>query len=325
MKTDFEYEKFDIIEAIIPVRILDDGPSEDWSIFENAIQEIESLSNRVEIPVYNNETVLVLIDRLTPSEIRTTKLNLVEYFFGEVLRFRVEYSSPNLPPSLIERRLFDILNIFNIARPGWFGFSEGILKAVNSTHKNELLIGKTPLWGSEMKFAIEHANKVKWPNILELDIKKTWDWYFKVSNCSSDVSKSAIERSINAYSHLYNNDLQSYSEDLFWALLGIEAIYLENKHGIQNEINKKTQIVLGERVEYKKLFNEMYLYRSQFVHGSANFPNKVSVEKTPDNYYEHLDRIGKAKDTAIAILIATLQVMSKNNWSQLKFDYIMKL
>lgn len=70
-----------------------------------------------------------------------------------------------------------------------------------------------------------------------------------------------LQRAINAFSYLFSNINEKDSSNLFWIMLGIEALLAEDAHNIINQIKTKTSLILGEPTEYKKKLDKLYNYR----------------------------------------------------------------
>ena len=105
--------------------------------------------------------------------------------------------------------------------------------------------------------------------------------------------------------------------DLLWSLIGIEALYCSGKEGLSEQIFTKTQIFLGEIIDYKKKLKQMYDFRSRLIHGDLNIP--------PNHFYDDdnpfRDQLFDSTVFAVAILTATLQKMVYENKKELNFKY----
>jgi hypothetical protein len=141
-------------------------------------------------------------------------------------------------------------------------------------------------------------------------------------NGIDEISSSKLSRGLYAFTHLYQTN--SEIENLFWSMVGIEALYVSGNTGISEQIRKKAQIFLGEISEFKKRLTAMYEYRSGFMHGSKNFPSLFHIHDALENYDKFLEDFGNAVDVASSLLIATLQKMAKMNLDDLDFDYVLK-
>jgi hypothetical protein len=165
--------------------------------------------------------------------------------------------------------------------------------------------------------------KFKWPEQTTLSIPESIAWWKHYNSTLDFISETRVGRAINAYSHLFDsNGGRDDPAKLFWALVGIEAIYVEGNSSLQDQVNRKTQIFLGERHDFKKMFSKMYDYRSRFVHGDLNFENKFFLDG--DKTENHFADFWMYRDFAISILLSTLQRLIKRNRHELEFDYVIK-
>lgn len=162
------------------------------------------------------------------------------------------------------------------------------------------MISGTPLWFSHIHFSVAYSRKIGWPALENVPIKHIWEWFFDHTRSVDGISQSKVGRALNAYSYLFHESLLGFNpEDLFWALLGIEALYAEGALGIQSQVDKKTQLVLGKRKEHKKIFGKMYSFRSRFIHGDLDFANREVLNLMDEPVSKYLNEMGRAKDIAI--------------------------
>jgi len=171
---------------------------------------------------------------------------------------------------------------------------------------------------------LDYSIKKKWPKFLNLDISKTWNWYINIAlnELLDDLSSSEVSRSLNALTYLYED-----SDDinkLFWTMIGLEAIYVKGNEGIAEQIKNKGQLYLGDISEFKKRLNEMYSFRSSFIHGSKDFPSYFHIHDGLESYEKYIMDTWEVLLTAESMLIATLQKMAKQKKKELIFKYIIK-
>jgi hypothetical protein len=219
---------------------------------------------------------------------------------------------------LVEKRIRDLFILIAICKNGILDIgAEGEL-FIDGKH-----IHTCKPFIHSVDMVVPISIKIKWPKLSTLPISDSLIWWNHYLDSIDNVSKNKIGRAINAFSHLFHE--QGGSDDpakLFWALVGIEAIYVEGNSSLQEQVNKKSQIFLGERQEFKKRFSQMYDYRSRFVHGDLDFENKAFIE---DNIVDdYLSEFWENRDFAISILLATLQNLIKQNRHDLDFEYKLK-
>jgi Apea-like HEPN len=222
--------------------------------------------------------------------------------------------SPNF-----EKRYYDFMLALDIARIGAFRHGVGLM------YINDKFSSQLNKLNFHSESVLEFSLQKKWPALESLDILKTWDWYMTKAfpKGVDELPDSNLSRAINAFSHLYSSS-DSEMEYLFWAMVGIEALYVEGKEGISEQVKRKAQIFLGEIMEHKRILTNMYNYRSSLVHGTKNFPNFFHIHDGLDSYEKFVEEFGEVLTTAQAVLAATLQKMAKLGLSELKFEYILK-
>ena len=254
------------------------------------------------------------------------KLSSTIYFKDQNLKeFESEGISSNdayvnyiLAPDF-EKRYYDFMLALGIARIGAIRHGIGLMFVNNKFSKQ---LNKLNFHSEDV---LEFSLQKKWPVLESLDILKTWDWYMTKAfpKGVDELPDSDLSRAINAFSHLYSSS-DSEIEYLFWAMVGIEALYVEGKEGIGEQVKRKAQVFLGEIREHKRMLTNMYEYRSSLVHGTKNFPNLFHIHDGLDSYEKFLKEFGEVLTTAQTLLAATLQKMAKLDLSELKFEYVLK-
>jgi hypothetical protein len=162
---------------------------------------------------------------------------------------------------------------------------------------------------------------LKWPNIELVDIEKTWNWYFKYESGIDTISSSPIERAINAFSYLFDSSSDFRFGEIFWALVALEAIYCRGNYNLQGQLSLKTEIYLGKREEFKKSISKMYDFRSRFIHGDLNFPNKYFYDNLSKDFNDFYgSEYSQAVDLAVSIIIATFQKLIIDGKYEIEFE-----
>ncbi len=207
--------------------------------------------------------------------------------------------------------------ILNICRVGGFNFGIGFIKTGYGYDK----LHRMQLYTNEL---FNYSKEKKWPKFENLGIRKTWKWYLDIhsSNGLDEISSSNITRAFNAFSYLYEKSEEI--NKLFWAMVGIEAIYVKGKEGISQQIKEKAQLYLGEIEEFKKRLSKMYEFRSAFIHGSKNFPSFFHFQDALDSYEIFSSEMFEVLLTAESLLIASIQKIAMEGRQNLEFEYIIK-
>jgi len=327
----------DPFEFIICTPIVPIYPVEERYLVEyvdKGINDILTLNEKLEIEISGigvfKINVLTLPD--DPS------INETFPFSSHVLIFRllvpneaakIEISDSHDQPTSLEDRLalfkkqiaeefkyqvFHLLVLSNIASPGAIKTREGLILL------NRKKYDSFPSIYSIHRESLDHIKALKWPTYNTLPILRIWDW-FKINNFSFHYhSKTKVSRALNAFTYLFNDDPGNLIFDLFWSLIGIEALYCTSKEGISEQIYEKVQLVLGPVLESKKKIKNMYSFRSRLIHGDLDIPPNNFDYDDPDE--EKFQKgLFNATILAAAILTVTLQEMVLQNRSDLNFTY----
>jgi hypothetical protein len=214
-----------------------------------------------------------------------------------------------------EKRIIDFILIANLARVGSLELNKGYIFVDNEFYKlSESLV-------NSIRPSINLSNEIGWPKFENLKIKNAWSWYLEKLKPVDCLSSTKIDRAFNAYSNLYGISYGFEYEQLFWIMLGLESIYVDGNSGITEQVRKKSQEFLGKDASIKKRLNKMYDFRSRFIHGEKNFPNKFTKSDDLEEFEKFSDEIYDTINFSQAILIASLQKLIKLNWSNIEFDY----
>lgn len=222
--------------------------------------------------------------------------------------------------SLVEKRINDLIMAICIARKGGLEISGQSAILINDQFQYSIF----PMIHGIHR-AYQRSKKLKWPAIRNLSLVKTIQWIETFQEEIDGVSSTKIGRALNAFSHLFHRQGgEGSAAELFWALVGLETIYVDGNANLQGQVNSKSQLFLGVRKENKKAFNEMYDFRSRYIHGDLNFYNKFCVDDDTDEYKSFFYSVDDNESLAIAILIATFQKLIIKDWRKIEFDYKIK-
>ena len=211
----------------------------------------------------------------------------------------------------LKRIVLNIIISTNIVYPGYMEIIEGTI-SLNNSYYIKLDKMNSSLFGIH-----EEVLKKNWPKLEKVSLIETWDWLTNKVNYSLKVGNTPANRAMNAFSYQFNAD--NY-EDLFYSLLGLEALYnTTTSEGIMKQISNKTSLLFGEPVKYKKSISQMYQVRSAFVHGALNFPDKF-YRYDADTEFEtfYFEKYSDALKTAQSLLIASLRLLIINNAVEFK-------
>lgn len=246
-----------------------------------------------------------LIHYLAKEELDKCKMSKTE---------QIKLLQENFADILI-KGIHDLIIASNIARPGVLCTQEGIISINNKKFKS------VPEISNDIYIAIESTKHIGWPSIYELEFLFTWNWLQSVPSYWEGVGAQPIGRALSAFSYLFSshpNDDPFY--EILWSIVGLEALYGEDNTGIQKQIVQRTEALLGKRDTYKKIINEMYQFRSKFLHGTSAFPVRHTTFYGSKEYEKFRKDAFIPEKIAITVFIATLQEMVRQNLKELKFE-----
>ncbi len=137
------------------------------------------------------------------------------------------------------------------------------------------------------------------------------------------MATNSIERALSALTYIY--DCYSY-EDLFYSMIGIEAIYVRSKEGILQQIKDKSKSIFGEPKDYMKRLKHMYNVRSRFIHGELNFPPRYCPDGDTQEFFQFSDKeYFDALNMAQALLIASIQQFILMDTDEIEFELKVKI
>lgn len=175
---------------------------------------------------------------------------------------------------------------------------------------------------STLLVSVNEARIDNWPKMNVIKIDRVWNWLKQRKGFMQGMSTNAIERALSAFSYIYNSS--SY-EDLFYAMIGIEAIYVRNKEGILQQIKEKTKAIFGEPPDYMKRLKHMYNVRSRFIHGELNFPLYYRTEIQTEEFLKFSDEeYWDSRNFAQAILVASIQQHILRDKEEIEFELTVK-
>lgn len=204
----------------------------------------------------------------------------------------------------------------NISYPGLLEIRETETYVNNKHYKSS----SKPL--SSLLVSVTEANRDEWPKINIININKSWNWLKQRKGFIKGMSTNSIERALSALTYIY--DCYSY-EDLFYSMIGIEAIYVRSKEGILQQIKEKSKAIFGEPKDYMKRLKHMYNVRSRFIHGELNFPPRYCPDSDTQEFVQFADKeYFDALNMAQALLIASIQQFVLMDTEEIEFELKIK-
>jgi hypothetical protein len=318
---------------------------EDSECYELFLKEIEELSNHPilielidskDVPRRNERKLIEQIsfqivegNRYYNSEPKfATKLNKKHSFFhtewiSEYLIIDLKLKEDNLyneknEDNHCEFIVNDFLNRLNFLINLSYSTTVDFLTGVIYSNSSKFL-GKTKIILNSNMYAYEHSRKMNWPKIKNVKLIDTINWFKKFNLHPNNRSENNLHRAINAFSQLFGGLHNNHSADLFWIMLGIEALLVEGNQNITSQFKEKSIIIFGKPLEYSKKLTKLYEYRSKLVHGSFDiYPIFYSDYDAFDKeYYDYLE-------FATSILIALIRELIAKQSAYFEFEFKLK-
>ena len=213
-------------------------------------------------------------------------------------------------------QLTNFLLFLQIAKPGALRTSEGDL-LINNEYYNSF-----DSISSIHQETYLDIKKIGWPKFRNLKYKEAIDWYKRFNLSFEKIANTKVEIALNAFSYLfeYRSDI---TLDLFWSLVGIEALYCTGKEGKAEQIFEKTQVVLGPIIDFKKKVKNMYNFRSRLIHGDLFIPSAISESFSLKDIEDYNVEFYDTTIFSVAILTATLQELIYLDKDNLSFRTIL--
>jgi hypothetical protein len=215
----------------------------------------------------------------------------------------------------IEKFFYDIFVVANISAPGCCNLYKMNYIVDDSIERQiDLYSGQ---FESAWKWSIDN----KWPDIQYIPLMKVWDWYNNLGIGTRQIARTKLERVLFALLHFSTSgDISAIN--MIWLAHALESLFDTPEALISQTLKNRIFLVLQEPKNIKtikKKINEFYQLRSSFVHGDFDINHPLSNTLFEDELFEYGNKIIDVEYTAISIIVATLQKMVNNNWSNIEF------
>lgn len=159
--------------------------------------------------------------------------------------------------------------------------------------------------------------KTEWPPLVAVNLEQVYEWATRQKGFRTGLSDDPTSRALNALAHLME---ASEPMDMFWAMLGIEAIYVRGQKRILRQIREKSEALFRKPDTLGNALDDMYNFRSRLVHGDLDFPGIMADDlfgTSTKSYYQGID---ETVSMAALLLVATFQYMVRRDWDTLDFE-----
>ena len=217
-----------------------------------------------------------------------------------------------------QKRLSDLLVMANIARLGSIELVDSVIVQDNCNLSSTVPV----MDGLVAQEAARVARKIQWPTLYRMNCETVWNWASKHITMLDGFDGTPMGRAICAFSRIFERKTADEPMQLLWALVGLEALYVKGKSELMQQVREKSQVLLGRPGSYKKKINQMYDFRSRFVHGDLDFPGLCLLGDASDEFAKYSNELFDAIAIATAVLAATIQEVIRRDWNGLSFDYM---
>jgi hypothetical protein len=170
------------------------------------------------------------------------------------------------------------------------------------------------------------ARQLGWPRLRQLDLGAAWQWARRFDGFTSGFSNSAISRALNALTLAMDRQIDPLI-GLLWSMVGVEALYNRRGVPIMEQLREKCTVLLGASPtnrSIRKIFGDIYAFRSSFVHGGSDFAGLNLLHDGLEAAERHREALWHTTPMSLAILVASLQELMHRNMTALEFDYTIR-
>ncbi len=217
----------------------------------------------------------------------------------------------------LAREIFDLCCTANIASPGAFDIGAAFI------YENGQLVDTRTEVMSDLYIARRYATRTSWPTLRPLSLTQTWSWVHRLK-LPERLGDAPVSRAYNAWTYQFGPLQHRNALDLFWALMGVEALYNDGREGVREQLLRRCQLLLGERKTHKQDLSEMYRLRSALVHGGLPFPARDFPYDALPRYESFHADMENATAIAQALLAGSLQELACRNLAELRFETVLR-
>lgn len=313
-KLTLSLDSYDIEKTTFRIRALEPSSTEEeqareYLAISTSIRELARPSPRITMIVEFSLEATIAKDFAEMSDDGGT----VTRYEGEEAEALYSTEIESVLASYVHR----IIVAANIAHVGSLASNKSVVVS-----KNRLSDIEATSNAQSLEEATEYALSIGWPSIKTLKISEVWEWASAQKGFMEGFGGGPTGRALNALTHLLRPvGIIDEGTELFWSLVGIEALYTKGSSGIQEQVREKSQLLLGPQDSYKKEITRMYDLRSRFVHGDLNFSGAHPSEAIGEYAHEQNQQLIKSVNLARAMLVSTLQILVTNGWTEPRFYY----
>jgi hypothetical protein len=204
----------------------------------------------------------------------------------------------------------------NIARPGLISIFGGEFKADGHT------IVSAPVLQNHLLDQLEVARDLGWPKEVRVAYPEALVWVSGVLSAHPFIGGTPVSRALAAFSHIAaRGDNSTGHLELFWAMMGLEALYCDRTEALKRQHIDKAAVVFGPLSENKKRVRRLYDFRSSLVHGGMSIPYSFTGDYDDTGIDSFHHELYEAESIAYLLLLASLQFLVRRKRVDLQFTY----
>ncbi|MEH8118875.1 HEPN domain-containing protein [Aeromonas allosaccharophila] len=219
-----------------------------------------------------------------------------------------------LPKIILEKYLYDVFMIANLASPGSCDFLNIEFPRKNG-HPEKLFL-------SSYFFECMYMENIKNQSlpIHQLDFDLVMFWYKNVNSTLKTISETNIEKALFSTMHICKRE--NFDETtIVWIFHALEALFgTKVGEGFSNIINRIALLLElddKQKEKTKKTLRKMYDFRSSLVHGGYKVPHPIRPVDIDNHIENKIMDNHELCESGFNMIISSIQKMISNNWQDL--------
>lgn len=261
--------------------------------------------------------ILNYIDYFTDEDAELDALSDSKDVFYITCRVQAPVSNKARHFHYVEYLLHQIFLALNLSLPGCCSFYNTIVHSEDSVVEKPL-----GLYSDDLGTALDLSCRQGWPPMSLLPLQDTWRWLQWLTPTVKQVAQTNIEKALFSLLHVCLEEGTTPSR-LIWLAHALEAVFDTPESSISKALRDRSFLVLGTPEQNtkrtKRSIESFYGLRSAFVHGGLGIVHPLANDLFDEGVNDFIHKVMDESDFALALLLATLQLFIRNNWTELEF------
>lgn len=256
----------------------------------------------------------------------------IQRYDNENGKEKILYGASEIFSDILYANISTLLCLMNLARPNSISanciFVDRYYFSNEDFHSNvpDVKVFKIHTIGNYTAPHISARAYDYWEKLLNVPLKKVWDWYNKVLAYSKNAD-SNILKALERYFLVFATD--HATEVLLSCIAALEALYVlpfnnekkdKREPSKQNQLHKNMSSFLNIKEllpneDFEQLIRDIYNQRSRIIHGDKSIPNPFRK-----SFNEDLD-IKEAASKVLFLLICSLRQLCELDLLELPVPY----